>query len=392
MHRMPWKEHKESVYYYSLLYIFYSMKKYFFLLVLLLSSSSVWAVTIGIHGLQHLDVKQITTWESKNKTTLPIIGLIFDQYGDAESTYLSNVVNALGTGRIYHISLSPYGYTAQEVADGIYTTEYKRFFSDMKKLDIKVVFRTMHEMNGWRYSRASHPDAFKQAWISVYNLARHTMKIQSDKLLFSLSFNSQDLPTKEPLPTQSSHYEYCSQWRVDNVWRCPRMEDYYPGNQYVDMIGVTLYNRGRSRSADRSVWKSPTTLLTESKLIDRLSQRKKPISIDELGTTAVNFEWDWSQEKAKQSFLTNTEDKNSRLRERKLLFTKYPLITSVVYFNLDATAWATTQVLGQADRNIIFSPYISDYRVGKLFLTKYGDDALSKLFVIKKRPQKRSWL
>jgi len=54
--------------------------------------------------------------------------LIFDQYGDAESVYLSNVVNALGTGRIYHISLSPYGHTAQEVADGIYTTEYKRFF------------------------------------------------------------------------------------------------------------------------------------------------------------------------------------------------------------------------------------------------------------------------
>jgi hypothetical protein len=125
-------------------------------------------------------------------------------------------------------------------------------------------------------------------------------------------------------------------------------------------------------------------------LIDRLSKRKKPISIDELGTTAVNFEWTWSQEKVKESFLTNTEDKNSRLRERKLLFAQYPLIKSVVYFNLDATAWATKQVLGQADRNIIFSPYVSDYRVGKLFLTKYGDNALHQLFVTKKRPMRRS--
>ena len=105
-------------------------------------------MTIGIHGLQHLDIKQIMTWESQNNTTLPIIGLIFDQYGDAESGYLSGVVNALGTGRIYHISLSPYGHTAQEVADGIYTSEYRRFFGDIKRLDIKVVFRTMHEMNG----------------------------------------------------------------------------------------------------------------------------------------------------------------------------------------------------------------------------------------------------
>jgi beta-mannanase len=366
------------------------MKKSLLIFLLLLTPLSAWAVTIGIHGLQHLDIKQITTWESQNKTTLPIIGLIFDKYGDTESVYLSSVVNALGTGRIYHISLSPYGHTAQEVADGIYTTEYKRFFRDMKNLDIRVVFRTMHEMNGWRYSRASHPDEFKKAWIFVYNLARNTMKIQSDKLLFSLSFNSQDLPTQETRPTQESHYEYCSQWRVDNIWRCPRMEDYYPGNQYVDMIGVTLYNRGRSRATDRSVWKSPTTLLTESRLIDRLSQRRKPISIDELWTTAVNFEWTWTQQKARESFLTNIEDKSSWLRERKLLFAQYPLIKSVVYFNLDATAWATTQVLGQADRNIIFSPYISDYREGKKFLTIYGDDTLNTLFKLKKRPLMRS--
>lgn len=368
------------------------MKKYFLFILSLLLPLSAWAVTIGIHGIQHMDIKQITTWETKHKTTLSTIGLIFDQYGDAESVYLEKVVNTLGTGRIYHISLSPYGYTAQEVANGSYDTEYKRFFTDIKTLDIKVVFRTMHEMNGWRYSRASHPDAFKQAWIYVYNLARNMMKIQSDKLLFSLSFNSQDLPTTDARPTQTSHYEYCSQWRVDNVWRCPRMEDYYPWNQYVDLVWVTLYNRWRSRPAKRSIWKSPTTLLTEAWLIDRLLQRKKPISIDELWTTAVNFEWEWTQEKTKQSFLTNTEDKNSRLRERKLLFIKYSLITSVVYFNLDATAWATTQVLWQADWNIILSPYIQDYRVGKLFLTKYGDKALYDLFKIKKRPQKRSWL
>lgn len=351
---------------------------------------SAWAVTIGIHGIQHLDVKQVQKWETKNKTTIPTIGLIFDQYGDAESVYLSKVVNSLGTGRIYHISLSPYWYTAQEVSNWLYNNEYKRFFWDIIKLDIKVVFRTMHEMNWWRYSRSSHPDEFRQAWISIYNLARHTMKINSDKLLFSLSFNSQDLPTKEQRPTQNSLYEYCSQWRIDNVWWCPRMEDYYPGNQYVDLIGVTLYNWWRSRDASRSLWKSPKTLLTEGWLINRLSQRKKPISIDELWTTAVNFSGTWSQEQVRNNFLNNTEDKDIWLRERKLLFNEYPLIKSVMYFNMDATIGSTKQVLWQADWSIILSPYISDYRVGKSFLTKYGDNILSELFVIKKRPHKRS--
>jgi hypothetical protein len=193
------------------------MKKYLFLLSFFCFPFFASAVTIGIHSVQHMDVNQIKDWETKNKTTLPIIGLIFDQYGDAESTYLSNVVNALGAGRIYHVSLSPYGYTAQEVVDGSYDTEYRRFFADMKRLDIRVVFRTMHEMNGGRYSRASDPESFKQAWIRVYTLARRTMKIQSDRLLFSLSYNSQDLPTSESRPSQSSVYEYCGQWRKDNI-------------------------------------------------------------------------------------------------------------------------------------------------------------------------------
>lgn len=149
-------------------------------------------------------------------------------------------------------------------------------------MNIQVVFRTMHEMNGGRYSRASQPEDFKRARRYVYRLARNTIGLGSDKLLFSLSFNSQDLPTTEAKPTQQSVYEYCSQWRIDTKGRCPRMEDYYPGNGFVDLVGVTLYNRGRSRADSWSVWKEPDFLLTENNLIGRLSQRNKPIIIDEL--------------------------------------------------------------------------------------------------------------
>ena len=92
--------------------------------------------------------EKITSWETKNNMTLPIIGLVFDTYGDNESSYLSTLVQKMGTGRVYHISISPYGHTAQEVVDGYYNREYTRFFADMKKLGITVVFRTMHEMNG----------------------------------------------------------------------------------------------------------------------------------------------------------------------------------------------------------------------------------------------------
>lgn len=368
------------------------IKKIFWIILFLLWMFSVsWAVTIGIHGLQFQDdIKDLTRRESlQDGKKVDIIWLIFDHYTEAESVYLHKVVDQLWTGRVYHISLSPYGYTSTQVANGEYDVEYKRFFKEIKEMNIQVVFRTMHEMNGGRYSWASKPEEFKKARRYVHTMARKDFDLQSDTLLFSLSFNSQDLPTTEAVPTQNSYYEYCSQWRIDNKWRCPRMEDYYPGRNYVDLIGVTLYNRGRSRADNWSVWKDPKTLLTESNLIGRLYQWNKPIIIDELGTTAVKFDGEWSQDKVTESFKIDKESKDIWLREWKLLFSQYPRIVGIVYFNVDLTQWATKQVLGQADRSLIMSPYISDYSQGKRFVLNYGDDALRKLFKVKVKPERK---
>ncbi|MDR0282301.1 MAG: hypothetical protein LBI53_03075 [Candidatus Peribacteria bacterium] len=54
----------------------------------------------------------------------------------------------LGHGRIYHITISPNMFSAQEVADGKFDAEYLQFFRKVKDKQIKVIFRTMHEMNG----------------------------------------------------------------------------------------------------------------------------------------------------------------------------------------------------------------------------------------------------
>ena len=163
-----------------------------------------------------MESKKILQREEKNKTTIPIIGMIFDQYGIQEKDYLTRIVSELGTGRIYHISLSPFGFTSQEVTDGFYDKEYNDFFEDIKNLQIKVIFRTMHEMNGGRYSRSSRPDDFKKAWRRVRTIARKTHKISSEHLPFSLSFNSQDLPTTDNRPTQDSKIRFCSEREVKN--------------------------------------------------------------------------------------------------------------------------------------------------------------------------------
>lgn len=350
-----------------------------FLLWLCLIITSTHAATIGLHGIQDMETETLLSREAKHKTTVPIIGMIFDQYGKTESRYLHHIVSELWTGRIYHLSLSPYGYTAQEVVAWYYGHAYRRFFADIKELDIKVVFRTMHEMNGGRYSWASDPEWFKQAWKKVYDMARQDFDLQSDKLLFSLSYNSQDLPTTDPRPNQQSHYEYCSEWRINNRGRCPRMEDYYPGDTYVDLVWFTLYNRWRSRPASWSIRKSPSYLLEEADLIQRVSQRNKPLIIDELGSTAVKFDGERSQARTRAQFLYDRGSKTTRIRDRQTELKKHPQIKAIVYFNLDATAWATKQVLWQADRSIVMLRHARDYPAGIRFLTRQTD-ALFQLF------------
>lgn len=54
----------------------------------------------------------------------------------------------LGEDKIYHISLSPDMYSAKEVAEGKFDKQYKQFFQDVKKNNLRIIFRTMHEMNG----------------------------------------------------------------------------------------------------------------------------------------------------------------------------------------------------------------------------------------------------
>lgn len=82
------------------------------------------------------------------------VRLYFDRYSRQGSSVVKDIVNKLGTGeRIYHITLSPELLTATQVASGYFDSEYRTFFEDVKKYNMKVIFRTMHEMNGGWYAR-----------------------------------------------------------------------------------------------------------------------------------------------------------------------------------------------------------------------------------------------
>jgi beta-mannanase len=63
-------------------------------------------------------------------------------------------------------------FSAAEVAAGKFDTQYTQFFKDVKKNNLRVIFRTMHEMNGGRYPRSSNPTSFKKAWVHVREISR----------------------------------------------------------------------------------------------------------------------------------------------------------------------------------------------------------------------------
>lgn len=86
--------------------------------------------------------------EKTHDIHLPIVGFIFDPWDDRGEASIIRAVQLLGKDRIYHITISPGMRTAKQVADGEFDERYKKFFLLVKQLDINVVFRTMHEMNG----------------------------------------------------------------------------------------------------------------------------------------------------------------------------------------------------------------------------------------------------
>ncbi|MDO4713662.1 MAG: glycosyl hydrolase [bacterium] len=108
------------------------------------------------------------------------------------------------------------------------------FFESIKNLDLKVIFRTMHEMNGGWYPWSSNPEAFQEAWRHIWRLSR-AVGLDQSHILFDFSVNAWDLPAKDRNPSQTTVYEHCYP-KVKDKLGCPSFEDYYPGDAYVDLV------------------------------------------------------------------------------------------------------------------------------------------------------------
>ena len=218
----------------------------------------------------------------------PIVGFIFDTFSKSDAETLGYAVKTLGTDRVYHVTLSPFGFSAKEVASGKFDMEYSRLFETMKASGGKFVFRTMHEMNGNWFSWSGDPKNFQLAYQRIWNLSRKA-GMDRKNVLFDFSVNVEDLPSENGVV--NGKMVYCSA-ATKKKTGCATFEDFSPGDSYVDVVGLSLYNWGRGRNATWATWKSFSDMLLKSKMqaFQRIGKYNKPIFIDEVGTTAVDFQ------------------------------------------------------------------------------------------------------
>ena len=316
--------------------------------------------------------------EERLGINLPIVSFIFDPREESDVlNSIDRIVDTLWTGRIYHITLSPDNFSAAEVAEWAFNMQYITFFEKIKEKNLKVIFRTMHEMNGWRYPWSSDPQTFKEAWINVRYLSRMVW-LDQNNIVFDFSVNHRDMPTKAK-PSQKAILFECPVWKK---W-CYHFEDYYPWDEFVDVIWFTFYNRGKATSNRLRL--SPSEILFDKKweTYNRLTKFNKPIVIDEVATTSVRYNENYNFDRSRQEYLNQNERKDLWLHQLLDFLINHEQIVASIYFNSDYTAWLTQKLIWEADRSIIEiyeNRIYNGFRDLELFWEKNLTNILQQIF------------
>jgi len=173
----------------------------------------------------------------------------------------------------------------KNIAEGIYDGYIREFFKILKSYDQPVFLRFAHEFDNpqypWSQEGNNTPEEFINAWRHVYDIAQDE---DATKIVF-----------------------------VWNPWSIEGMSQYYPGDHYVDWIGITLLNYD---SFNREGNPFPFKELYEPIQAELNNFTRKPVMLAEFGSLDINDnQEEWTRE-AMQSIKTD-----------------FPEISAIVMFN-----------------------------------------------------------
>ncbi len=121
------------------------------------------------------------------------------------------------------------------IVEGEYDSYFKQYFTDAVNPDIlngikdPIWLRPMNEFNGGWVSYGLKPDEYRKAWRRMYNIAEQIGAAAQHIFVWSPNYLS--FPNEE--------------------WN--KMEKYYPGDQYVDWVGLSSYPPSLGASSSEAI-------------------------------------------------------------------------------------------------------------------------------------------
>ncbi len=169
----------------------------------------------------------------KDGTPARIAGLLADREQDGKVIELTLQTGAAKDG----------GNMIYDLLDGDYDTFLKEYAGAVSASDVPVLFRFANEMNGdWcpysAYNYSKDTDLYIAAYRYIYEIFAEA---GADNVIWVWNPNCASFPNYK--------------------WNHSLM--YYPGDQYVDVVGMTAYNTGNYYAASGERWKSFTELYDE---------------------------------------------------------------------------------------------------------------------------------
>ncbi|MGM0608764.1 MAG: glycoside hydrolase family 26 protein [Candidatus Muiribacteriota bacterium] len=175
---------------------------------------------------------------------------------------------------MYYIEDEKINVKYDEILNGDYDSYIQDFALIIKKLNFPVMLRFAHEMNLQKYHWGVEEDNYnKEAplkYIEMYRYIWNKFKrYGAHNVLWVFCPNVDSVPD--------------SSWNI--------MQNYYPGDEYVDILGLDGYNWGEGQFIRRDGWESKWQSFSHifSKPLRKLNKitMEKPVMVFETASTAI---------------------------------------------------------------------------------------------------------
>lgn len=178
---------------------------------------------------------------------------------------------------MYHKNDKPVSIPYQKILMGNYDSYLEKMAQIIKEFEHPILIRFAHEMNlshyHWGTSKNEYGPESPQIYIKMFQyVVDYFKKNNVDNALWVFCPNHYSIPN--PIDDPAAKWNHATH--------------YYPGDKYVDVLGMDGYNWGKISSANNQSFKQIFSLLHNE--LTNIAP-KKPIMVFETGTGHSHKQW-----------------------------------------------------------------------------------------------------